>query len=262
MNEETVARAVRARSFGSAAGQYDAFRPGPPPEAVEWILPDRVGTVVDLGAGTGALTRLLVGRAESVIAVEPDSSMRAVLESRVPEADVREGTGEHLPVADASVDAIVASSSWHWIDPVAGLAEAGRVLVPGGAMAALWTGPDPDGAFIQQAAAVLTADGPAGSALQDTVSNTRDPIALVLEVPDGVPFPPPQHERFPYVLALTADQLVGLLSTISWVIVMEPDARRAVLDTARRLLGDAMGIEGDVTAQVEFLCDVYLTRRS
>jgi trans-aconitate methyltransferase len=71
-------KAARAASFGAAASHYERYRPGPPVEAVDWILPAHVRTVVDLGAGTGALTRLLVGRADEVVAVEPDDRMRAV----------------------------------------------------------------------------------------------------------------------------------------------------------------------------------------
>src|SRR5271154_442139 len=56
-------KAARAASFGGAASHYERYRPGPPVEAVDWILPRRVHSVVDLGAGTGALTLLLVGRA-------------------------------------------------------------------------------------------------------------------------------------------------------------------------------------------------------
>ncbi len=67
-------KAQRAASFGTAAAHYERYRPGPPAAAVEWILPARVHTVVDLGAGTGALSRLLVEWADDVVAVEPDDA--------------------------------------------------------------------------------------------------------------------------------------------------------------------------------------------
>ena len=74
----------RAGSFGAVAAEYERFRPGPPTSAVEWFLPTRVARVVDLGAGTGALTRLLIDRADEVVAVEPDDRMRSVLRAQVP----------------------------------------------------------------------------------------------------------------------------------------------------------------------------------
>ena len=96
-------KAARAASFGGAAAQYERYRPGPPAEAVDLVLPSPVRTIVDLGAGTGALTRLLVGRASRVIAVEPDPRMRAVLAARCPSAEPLAGRGEAIPLADASV---------------------------------------------------------------------------------------------------------------------------------------------------------------
>ena len=115
--------------------------------------------MVDLGAGTGALTRLLVGRADEVVAVEPDDRMRAVLTESVPGARAVAGRGESIPLPDASADAVLASSSWHWMDTVPTLLEVGRVLVPGGTLAAIWSGPDPESGMIAEAQALLGGEG-------------------------------------------------------------------------------------------------------
>src|ERR1700733_13743444 len=152
-------KAARASSFGGAATLYERYRPGPPVEAVEWVLPERGRTVVDLGAGTGALTRLLIGRADEVVAVEPDDRMRAVLAEAGPGARAVAGRGESTPLPDASVDAVLASSSWHWMDTVPTLLEVGRILVPGGTLAVMWSGPDPDTGLIAQAQALLSGEG-------------------------------------------------------------------------------------------------------
>src|SRR5690242_1397635 len=141
-------KAARAGSFGSVAGHYERYRPGPSPAAVEWLLPAGASTVVDLGAGTGALARLLVDRAEQVFAVEPDDRMRAVLTKAVPGVRVLAGRGESIPLPDGCADAVLASSSWHWMDPVPTLQEVGRVLAPGGVLGAVWSGPDPDAPFL------------------------------------------------------------------------------------------------------------------
>jgi SAM-dependent methyltransferase len=250
----------RARSFGQVASEYEVFRPGPPVEAVEWILDRPVSTVVDVGAGTGALTRLLVGRVPLVVAIEPDPAMRDQLQAAVGGIDVREGTGEHLPVESATVDVVAASSSWHWVDPEAGLAEAARVLRADGTMAALWTGPDPDGAFMQQALAALSGSQSADTELLATVAGERSPSRTSLEIPDGQPFTTPENVKFRYVLDLTADQLIGLLSTFSWIIMLEEARRAQIFDTARGLLRDVLGLEGDATVAVDFLCDAYRSR--
>ena len=145
----------RAGSFGGVASHYERYRPGPPVAAVDWLLPTHVGRVVDLGAGTGALTRLLIDRADEVVAVEPDDRMRGVLTEEIPGVRAVSGRGESMPLPDSSVDAVLASSSWHWMDLIPALHEVGRILVPGGVLGALWSGPDPEGPFIVQARACL-----------------------------------------------------------------------------------------------------------
>ena len=252
---------VRSTSFGAVAQQYETFRPAPPVDAVRWLFPETVDTVVDIGAGTGALSRLLTDVALHVIAVDPDPNMRQVLAASVPGIVVLDGRGESLPVADNSADGLVASSSWHWVDPVAGLREAARVLRRGGVMAAMWSGPDPDGTFIREAQAAL-AHGDGDPVLRKTVTGELTPENLTLEIPHGLPFGVPQHQRFTWTLPLTSEHLIGLLGTLSWIILMEDDDRLRLFDTARRLLRDFLGLEGEVTADVEFVCDAYKVRRS
>lgn len=267
-------KAKRAASFGEIAAQYERFRPGPPLEAVEWILPERARTVVDLGAGTGALSRLLVDRVDEVVAVEPDARMRSVLTDSVPGVRVVEGRGESMPLPDASADAVIASSSWHWVDPVPGLHEVGRVLVPGGVLGAVWSGPDRDAAFMAEAQALLSGNaetggsGTAASLLDDQsraelTAAVNDPAATtqVLEIPAGVPFDPPEHTVLTWDVALNAEELVGLLGTFSWVILMDDDARARLLDAARRALGDMLGTDGDATVDVGYRADVWRARR-
>ena len=92
-------------------------------------------TVLDLGAGTGKLTRVLVARFGRVIAVEPDAAMRARITVGEPVA----GWAEAIPLADASVNGVFAAEAFHWFDWEHALAEIGRVLVPDGILALLWS---------------------------------------------------------------------------------------------------------------------------
>jgi ubiquinone/menaquinone biosynthesis C-methylase UbiE len=132
------------------ASTYERFRPGPPPAAIAWMLPDSANIVVDLGAGTGAMTKDLLGKVDRVIAIEPDDRMREILASNLPEVTALRGTGESMPLDTSSVDVVLASSSWHWMDPDRALQETARVLVPGGTLGVVWAGPDPDGPFVSQ----------------------------------------------------------------------------------------------------------------
>jgi ubiquinone/menaquinone biosynthesis C-methylase UbiE len=135
-------RETRRLSFGSVATDYDRYRPSPPPQALNWLIPPGAQAVLDLGAGTGAVTRELIGRAARIIAVEPDERMRAVLTSRCPQAEVLAGRGEDIPLPDASVDAVVISSAWHWLDPELAVPEITRVLRVGGVLGVMWISRD------------------------------------------------------------------------------------------------------------------------
>ena len=102
--------------------------------------------MLDLGAGTGKLTRVLVGRYRRVVAVEPLDGMRAILEQVVPGAESLAGSAETIPAADASVDAVFAAQAFHWFANDHAIAEIARVLRPGGLLALVWnesTDPSP-----------------------------------------------------------------------------------------------------------------------
>ncbi len=248
-------KARRSGSFGAVASHYGRYRPGPPPEAVNWILPTPVGTVVDLGAGTGALTRLLTDRAAEVIAVEPDDRMRSVLVDEVPGISAVKGRGEAIPVPDASVDAVLASASWHWMDPVATLAEVSRILTPGGILGVLWSGPDPEGAFLVRARTILS------DQFATVVMGDAFRPAPSLEIPSGFPFDRPETQVFRWDVALDADALIGLLGTFSRIITMPEENRRRLIDEARRLLGELLAVEGEVTVDVTFRSAAWRSRR-
>jgi SAM-dependent methyltransferase len=263
-------KAERANVFGQVASQYERFRPGPPPAAVDWLLPTHATRVVDLGAGTGALTRLLVDRADEVVAVEPDDRMRSLLVERIPGVRALPGRGESIPLPDSCADAVMASSSWHWMDAVPALREVGRVLTPDGVLGVIWSGPDAEGAFFRQAQALLAEQVGTSDRAESSDDNPTSVTGLVLgdalrpastlEIPPGVPFEPPEQEIFTWDIALDADDLIGLLGTLSWVIRLPDEQRSHLVAEARRLLAELLGIEGEVTVDVAFRADVWRSR--
>jgi SAM-dependent methyltransferase len=133
-----VSPSEQARSFHRAAVEYDRGRPGWPPALLDVLPLEDSATVLDLGAGTGKLTGVLADRYARVVAVEPLDELRAILAERVPEADVRAGEAEAIPLGDAEVDGVFAGQAFHWFANDRAVAEIARVLRPGGALAILW----------------------------------------------------------------------------------------------------------------------------
>ena len=131
-----------ARSFERAAEAYEQARPDYPDALLDLLPIDASATVLDLGAGTGKLTRVLARRYARVIAVEPLDGMRAILEAVVPGAEALAGTAEAIPLADASVDAVFAAAAFHWFANDDAVAEMARVLRPGGVLALAWNESD------------------------------------------------------------------------------------------------------------------------
>jgi len=127
----------QARSFHRAAEEYERGRPGWPPEVLDLLPVADDATVLDLGAGTGKLTRVLAARYAKVFALEPLDELRAILAERVPEAEALPGVAEAIPLGDEEVDAAFAAQSFHWFANDVALAEIARVLRPGGRFASL-----------------------------------------------------------------------------------------------------------------------------
>lgn len=131
-----------ARGFSRQADAYARGRPDYPAELGNW-LHDTLGlaagkTAVDLGAGTGKFTRLLLSSGPSVVAVEPVDAMRGQLSSTLPEVRALSGSAESMPLADASVDAVVCAQAFHWFSTSAAIEEIRRVLRPGGWLGLIW----------------------------------------------------------------------------------------------------------------------------
>jgi len=92
-------------------------------------------TALDVGAGSGFISKGLVARGLKVIAVDQSAQMLAELAKELPGVDCRVGEAELLPVADGSVDFVFANMYLHHVpDPAVAIGEMVRVLRPGGTL--------------------------------------------------------------------------------------------------------------------------------
>ena len=232
-------------SFGSQAAAYERARPGYPPAAVDAALPDGARTVVDLGAGTGKLTRSLVARGLDVVAVEPDPGMRAWLASAVPGARLLAGTAEALPVPDASADAVLVAQAWHWVDPARAVPEIARVLRPGGRLALLWNIRDEQVPWVGALGELLRAIAPAPT---DTAMD--EPVI-------GPPFGAPQRRDVAWTHRLARDGVLDLVASRSYVIALPEAERATVVDRVRDLLDDHPDLTGRDVVDLAYVCTTW-----
>ncbi len=210
------AERLRARSFGLAAASYQHGRPGYPQALIGSAVPRQARKVLDLGAGTGKLTRLLVDAGLDVTAVEPDAGMRAQLAAAVPKAAVRAGSAEHIPLSDGAVDAVVVAHAWHWFDPALAVPEIARVLAPGGTLALVWNVRDESEPWAAELGALMH-------------RTTRQRIDTEPVLP--APFGTPERLEIRWEHETTRAGIVDMVASRSYVIAL-PEAERA------RLLAD------------------------
>ncbi|MFE7223656.1 class I SAM-dependent methyltransferase [Nocardioides sp. NPDC057577] len=124
-----------ARSFGGVADSYDRGRPSYPVDAVKWLVGEEPCSVLELGAGTGKLTEVLVGLGHDVFATDPDDAMLDILSEKLPDVRATSGTAEQIPIGDSLYDVVVVGQAFHWFDHAKALAEIGRVLRTDGRLA-------------------------------------------------------------------------------------------------------------------------------
>lgn len=230
-----------ALAFGRVADAYERGRPDYPEEVVDWLLAGVAGRIVEVGAGTGKLTRGLVGRGCGVIAVEPSAGMRSAFRQRVPGVTVLAGAAERLPLPDACADAVIAAQAWHWVDPMLGGPEAARVLRPGGILGLVWNDRDDSDAWVATLSGLLEEYGTSPDAGYVPVAGPPFGLVETLEVR--------------WSNRVSVDAAVDMIASRSYVIGL-PDAVRGEL--LARVRGHALAhLRMDATGHLDV---AYVTR--
>jgi SAM-dependent methyltransferase len=246
-----VTHPTAALGFGSAAGAYERGRPSYPDEAVAYLATELgLGPgvrVVDLAAGTGKLTRLLVEGGADVVAVEPVAAMRATLERTVPGVEALDGTAEAIPLPDGTADAITVAQAFHWFDAEAALAEIHRVLRPGGGLGLIWNVMGADAEWL--AALRQLVHGLRGSAPAYGPSPWRDAFRA------STRFTPFRERTFRLVHELDEDGLVDRIVSTSYVAALPDAARADLIRHVRELVRDVPR-----PIQLPYRTDVYSCR--
>lgn len=242
----------RALSFGSAASAYERFRPGYPDRLVEEVLTYAgrpVRTALEIGAGTGKATRVFARRGFKVTATEPDAAMLAELQKHVPATvDTVQATFEDLRL-NTTYDLIFAAASLHWTEPDQRWSRVAAMLRPGGT-------------FANFGGQLRLAD----TAVEAAVHAARAPFLADDEVPPPDGTPPDSPMQWPGTelskcdlfvdvrqsaverrVAMSRQDYVGHLSTISAYLQLPISVRSEALDRVLDVLPERVTLVGDIT---------------
>ncbi len=221
-----MAATPRGLSFGAHADEYERARPEWPEDATRWLVPEDARLVVELGAGTGKLTRAVAALGVRVVAVEPDPRMLAVLLDRGLEGVA--GSAEAIPVGDGEADAVVAGSCLHWFDLERALPEIHRVLRPGGRFAFGWNHRDAAHPTVARMNEAVSAAAPERPRWRD-----RDWPAEVAAT--GL-FGEVEQRRFEHVHELPREALDAHLWSYATIASLPEEGRQRVFAEVARVL--------------------------
>lgn len=241
------------------AWEYDAVRPNYPKGAVERLMDlaasawDAVPRIVELGAGTGILTRDLLCRGAEVWAVEPGAPMAEVMAARSAEAlgggalHISRAAAESTDVGPGWADLAVAAQAWHWFDGDAVRIELERIVRPGGAAAVIANHLDASVPWVHRLTRIMRA------------GDVRRPGWR----PDfGTAFGEVISEEFSWERRVTAEEIRRLSTTLSsWLTADEVERarRRANLDW---YLDEHLGLLPTETLTLPYLTMVHTAQRT
>jgi SAM-dependent methyltransferase len=216
----------RGLKFGTVAESYDLYRPDPPESAKE-LAGDLKGlNVLEVGAGTGKLTRFLLGLGANVSVIEPDDDMRKVLVRRSPEVHVLLGRAESVPAEDATFDAVFSSSAWHWFTQPDATIELARVLRDHGALQVWWNGSSRDVPWVAELTKLREREGDV----------SRRPRGWRARLDAEGPFEVEHDFEIHWIWPRSIDEVVGSFSTYSGSIIRSEEEQRELAETVRAAL--------------------------
>jgi SAM-dependent methyltransferase len=240
---------LRATSFGSQAEDYARYRPAPPADAAAWAVGSHRDLVVDVAAGTGNLTALLLPLAERVVALDLDRRMLRVLGQRVSGAVRAAARGEALPLRGQTADAVLISSAWHWLDHDRAWPELARVLRSGGALAVLWGGPDRTVPWVAEVLGHRRAPGGPGSGWW----GRQREVAL----PADAPFTGVEDRVFSGEIDFAVADLPRLAASYSRLITLPAGERARALAGVAAAAARRPELEGRTTITLPLRCRVW-----
>lgn len=257
MTRRTPALHPAVRGFDRRARTYERGRPEYPAPALAFLartLSLRRGrVVVDLGSGTGKLTRGLLAFGAAVVAVEPAAGMREVFARTLPGTLVVAGQAEAIPLPDGCADAVLVAQAFHWFRPRAALREIARVLRPGGHLALVWNVRDDAVPWVRRMTELVdryrgTAPRARDGRWQNVLARTRA-------------FGPLRLRTFRHRQRASPRTIVQRVWSISVIALLAPAEQRSVADAMRAILAADPATRGRRRVSLPYRTEVYWCRK-
>jgi len=254
-----VVHDVARLGFHREAEVYERSRPSYPPEAVAWLV-DNLGigpgrVVVDLAAGTGKMTRLLVPAGAALVAVDPVAGMRDVLRRLLPAVPTVAGNAEALPFRGSTLDAVCVAQAFHWFDADRAFAELARTLRPGGRVGLIWNARDRAEDWVDQVWAIM--DRVEKRAPWRDHEHARD-----ARLRGHAGFGALHETTFRHEQHVTPAGVVERIQGVSHVAVLPAADRERVLDEVRTVLATHPDTRDRDNLRIPYRVDCYWLERA
>lgn len=256
----------RRLAFGRVAELYDRVRPSYPGAVIdELIAVARItppARLLEVGAGTGKLTRLLAARGFGVLGLEPSPTMAAVAQRTCADQPLVEIELTEFEDwrPDESFAAVVSAQAWHWIKPQVRYPQAARALAPRGVLAAIWTFPDWKPCRLRDPLRRAYGGSVPELGKDFPMHPASQPTALAgdwqAEISASEAFIDPRVSTYPWACAYSATDYVRLLATHQDHIRLEPRVRERLFAAITHAIDRAGG-----KLEMSYITRLCLARR-
>lgn len=246
-----------ARGYEAGIEHYRRGRPTYPDDAITYLVQQlRIGPrsdVLELGAGTGRFTELIVHTGAAITALEPVAAMREILERACPTVVVLDGTAEEIPLPDGSADAVVAAQAFHWFDGDRALAEIHRVLRPRGGLGLIWNARDDSSDWARRITRIfdrVAGDGPRYRDMRWRGAFERTTL-----------FDPLHRQVAHQVHEVSREGFLDRVLSVSYVASASEEERARVVAEVHELLETDPELAGRERLHIPYRTDVYWATR-